>query len=83
MASFAEIMVLAILGELRKQMVGLSLGCSCFASEGLISMSGEAVKAFLRIGKSVEVLGEKRILKTVLVLMEFCFGVRATLLRSK
>ena len=65
-------------------MVGLPLGCSCFASEGLISMSGVAVKAPLKIGRSVEVLGEKRILKTVLVLsVEFCFGVRAILLRSR
>ena len=82
--SLAEMIVLAKLGELRKQMVGLPLACSCRANDGFMSMSGEAVKAPLMAGRSAVVREEYRILKSVLVFKsELCLGVNAILLRSK
>ena len=82
--SLADIIVLAKLGELRKQMVGLPLACNCRDNDGLMSMSGVAVKAPLMAGRSAVVREEYRILNTVLVFKsELCLGVSAILLRSR
>ena len=82
--SLADIIVMAKLGELRKQMICLPLACNCRDNDGLMSMSGVAVKAPLMAGRSAVVREEYQILNTVLVFKsELCLGVSAILLRSR
>jgi|APCry1669190646_1035306.scaffolds.fasta_scaffold277832_1 hypothetical protein len=50
-------MVFPMLGELRRQIVGLPFGCNCLRRDGLMRMSGVAVKACLMIGSSDAVRG--------------------------
>ena len=57
MTSLADMMVFPMLGELRRQIVGLPFGCNCLRRDGLMRMSGVAVKACLMIGSSDAVRG--------------------------
>ena len=49
--------VLAILGELQRQIVGCPFGCSCLRIAGLIRMSGVAVNACFKTGRRDAVRG--------------------------
>jgi hypothetical protein len=46
-----------MLGELRRQIVGLPFECNCFLSDGLMRVSGAAVNACLMSGSSDAVRG--------------------------
>ena len=52
--SLAEIIVYALLGKLRKQMIGSLSVCNCLENEGFTSMSGVTVKASLMASRSAD-----------------------------
>ena len=78
--SLAVIIFLPKLAEFRIAKVGVPFVFNCFAKERLVSIAGEAVRAFLMIGFSSLVRVECRILKNVREDVSICSSGRSLIL---